>query len=209
MSAAPSFKTLTIDIDQETIDKAGKSSPKFFGPGRYKLMIKEAAFHAMGKKDSTWAVYKVTLGEEKGERTIRHFVLVPTKSLKYGDSKRPLSVFFMFADFMAAIGEDVRSDVSVVPKVATKYFTNPTKLVGKEIELEIGYNGQHISYKDGQYFIATADGHPIDDARYENRDDARAAAARANLMLQDFPEIMHLFPAISKAEDAVDGEDWE
>jgi hypothetical protein len=97
-----------------------------------------------------------------------HYVQIPTSKLTFtiNTAKGPKESAFMFVkfkQFCAGVGEKVSADAQVVLAVLKKLFADPTKMIGKTLEIKLGYNGPYLEYlgKDGDastYSVMKADG---------------------------------------------------
>lgn len=163
MSEAPSFNlaqgNLDIKNEEEFQEQAAKETGgKALQPGNYTLKIQNPDFHPNKetgsiycKGDPTWFNVKVELVAADGERSLRHWVQVPTQKVRFGQ-KGTLFVFKKLKEFMAALGEDLTVDnlATVVPK----YFNDPKALEGKEVDADVGYEGDYIEPAgNGQFRI--------------------------------------------------------
>jgi hypothetical protein len=212
MSTAPKFNFSTLDITEEEFKAAEEKktyTPKFFEPGNYKLKITAAEFNKISETDPTWFSVKITFSDASG-RTIRHFLSVPTSKIRFneGKSKYPTFMFSQFKQFMAALGEEVtvnKESLRAIPK----YFKDCSVLVGKVVDVDIGYKGPYVKYisKD-EYQIIERDG-PMKEgdsiATFPTRDAAEAEAAARDLKITKFVDILK-FNASEKA--AEDEEGW-
>jgi hypothetical protein len=188
MTNAPVFnlKASNIDFDsdealQAELDKVGNGK-WFDAPGNYDLVISSAEFHKnkdtgdiFCKGDSTWFNVKLTL-TAADERTIDHWIQVPTTSLKFGE-KGTLAVFKKFQEFLIGIGE-----VVTIPKLQTlleKYFADPKKLVGQKVNVDIGYEGPFVAKAaDSDEYVVMVKGQPLKDEGVEVRMPDRGSAVQ-------------------------------
>jgi hypothetical protein len=212
MSTAPKFNFSNLDITEEEFKAAEEKknyTPKFFSPGNYKLKIVGAEFNKISEADPTWFSVKITFGDTTG-RTLKYYLSVPTSKIKYneGKSKYPTFLFAQFKQFMAALGEEVTINKESL-KAIPKYFNDCSVLVGKVVDVDVGYKGPYIKYisKD-EYQIIERDG-PMKDgdaiAVFPTRDAAEAEAAARDLKIAKFVDILK-FNASEKA--AGDEEGW-
>lgn len=199
---------ITQDDLQKELDKKGG---KGFEPGNYDLKITEAGFHKnkdtgeITASDPSWLNVKVVFASAD-ERTTTTWIQVPTTSVQYtSPGKKPTYfVFKKFAEFMAGIGHSVTVDnlAEVVPAL----FTDPSKLVGKVANVEIGYEGAHaVKQEDGSLAIARANGSLVetDDGVLTAPDFASAKILAEGLKLKlSYANIVKYTPKKVKAAPA-------
>ncbi len=192
-------KTVTMD-EAEFQKKSEAENNRFLGVGKHVVTIANAQFHSNKDtksiyctKDDTWFNVKLsfTVGNSKQDAWIQ----VPTSRIEFNpeQSKKPLFVFGKFRSFMAALGVQVLSDPKSLSKLVPKYFSDPSKLNGKQMEITIAYTGPYIK-KEGEdtFKIVNQNGtdHEILTDLYGSRDEAKLAAVSAGLKyMQNFPEI--------------------
>lgn len=145
----PKFNFTNLDVKSEAelaeIRKGEQDAgSKFFSPGNYSLKVIEASIHANREtgsihcSDPTWFNVKLTLGDVNG-RTKDLYLQVPTSSVLYQTKKGPSTFMFTkFQETLAGLGITVL--VANLGTVIPKYFTNPTALVGLDINVDIGYD---------------------------------------------------------------------
>lgn len=208
------FKKSTLGLTEEEFQaKKDEKFSKFFNtPGVYSLKIKSGEFKGFSEKDTTWAKFGYVFTD--GEREIKHTVLVPTQSLLYneGNSKRPAYMYICLRNFLAGLGIEVSSDFESISKVLPKYFSDPTTLVGKTLEAEIGYKGPYIKYLDKTAFqICKENGDLIIDEIFPSRDAAIVKGVELGLKLEQFVNIKTFLgkTAEKSPQTAVDeGVEW-
>jgi len=210
------FNNNNLQLTQEEFEKAKEQAEKGFGKyleeGTHEVKITEAEFSVnaetgscMCEKDPTWGKVRITL-TDASDRSINHTVLVPTSSLKYGESKGAHFPFIKFTEFMAALGENVKADAKVMSAITKKYFADLKKLVGKEMKIDVGYKGPHLKFVEkGKYQIVKADGSQLIVADYESRELALLAASDLpGVKLEKFPGITKFYGAEIKPVKAAE-----
>lgn len=211
MSEIKKFKFMSVASEKE-IQEAAAPVRKSFSPGKYDLKIIDAALNITDRNptgtspsDPTWLVYKVVLGGI-GDKSINHYVLVPTATERFGapGTKNPLFMFLKFREFLSGIGEDPTK----VQELLEPLFSDPIALVGKEVSVEIGYEGPHARYNENDKTFSVVD---TDDTtellsdRFPDRDSATAAAAvQLKKELKNFTKVRK-FVARPKQND---GQEW-
>lgn len=159
-----------IDLtDEQLAEEMEKEKRRGFEPSNYRLKIENARFHknkdtqdihCAGDKD--WINIAVTCASADG-RSKDYFVQVPiSKKVRYGE-KNKLFTFGKFCEFMAAVGVAVTMPNRF--KVIQKYFSNEeaiAQLNGKEIDVEMSYNGFHAErMEDDQFKVVSKKGEPL------------------------------------------------
>ena len=135
--------------DEELQAEVTKTGSKFFDdPGNFNLTIAAANYHPSKdtgsiycKGDGTWANIKLSLKDDK-ERELNHWLQVPTQEIVFGP-KKTLFVFKKFQEFLLGIG--VQVSMTSLQGVMEKWFTDPAKLVGQELNADLGYEGDHVA----------------------------------------------------------------
>jgi hypothetical protein len=194
MTTGLDFQFVDLGITEEEFQvqeaKMGTFEPKFFDPGNYDLKILSATLEGMDQKDPTWARVTVEIGEVGG-RKIKHFLKVPTRSVKYDGGKQPLFFFKQFREFMAGIGEVVLCDEKSLGKLLPKYFKNLEKLVGLPVNIDIGYRGAYIKYlaKD-EWALCKRNGDTIVPQTFPNRDEAEIEAIKLGLKIEKYVNVI-------------------
>lgn len=136
----PNLSGSNIKTDEE-LEKATVQKPRF-KPGKCGVKIKEVKFKSLSKSDATWFSFEFVL-EGPGGATMRTWVDAPTTKPEYGE-KGKLFMFKKTQAFAAALGEDLK--ISNFKPVLTKIFKDPTKLVGKSLEVNLGYEQAHARF---------------------------------------------------------------
>lgn len=199
----PVFKFKST-ISDEDLQKATAKVPKSFAPGNYKLAIKEATLHGVSQKDNTWVTFKLVLGAIDG-RTINHYVMVPTERPEFNPgSKNPYFLFTKFQEFMASMGE-----ATDLKKIKLSLFEKPEKLVGRELDLDIGYEGYHLVREGDAFKVVDRYGKDVKSsdgsiATYVDRDSAIVGAAELGIDVKRFPSVVKFHAKAAEDNDT----DW-
>ena len=168
-----------FDNDEELQEALAKTGGKYFdAPGNFDLVIKEAAFH-VGKEsgsiyckgDPTWVNVKLTLAGAD-ERTIDHWLQVPTQSVYFGP-KKTLALYRKFQQFVFSIGES--ASTGSLQKLAIKYFSDPSKLVGQKVNVDLGYEKDHVA-PSGDGYVVVVKGKPMQEDGVDVRLPDRSSA---------------------------------
>jgi hypothetical protein len=179
------IKSSNLGLTDEDIEKAekGGGGSKFMEQGVHSVKIVEAGFHANKeskqtscKSDASWHNVKVVMENSAGQQ-YTHYVQIPTSKLTFtiNTAKGPKESAFMFVkfkQFCAALGESVSADAALVLKVLKKLFADPSKMIGKTLEIDLGYSGPYLQYlgKEGDastYSVMKLDGSILLEGPYD------------------------------------------
>jgi hypothetical protein len=164
-----SFKSEHLQLTDEQLKQAesGELGSRYMDQGVHAVKIIEAVWHE-GKEtkstacaaDPTWHNLKVIYENGSGE-TYTQYLQVPTSKLtftsvsKKGKVMESAFMFVKFRSFCAGLGELASPDAALMTKLMKKLFAKPEKLVGKELEITLGYKGCYTSYLEGKGDEAT------------------------------------------------------
>ena len=203
---------LDIKDDKELQAAIEKEGRRGFEPGNYGLKVTRPRYHANKDtklvtcaKDPTWFNVAITLESADG-RAKDMFIQVPTSKVKYGP-KGTLFVFKKFVETMAGFGEAV--NLNNLGAIVKKYFSSEDalkKLEGKELTVDIGYEGPHAVKEGENYKIALKSGDLTEDGAVVLLPDVASAkvyAASKGIELS-FPEIQKIHSTVK----AVKAEGW-
>jgi hypothetical protein len=110
-------------------------------------------------KDPSW--YGVMVAFKQGEKTINHFLFVPTLKLSYGPTET-YSMFHKLRSFLSAFGVDLTKENA--GSVIEAIFTDPTVLVGLRANLVIHYEAYSAVWVSKDLFhLYAPDGKPVCD----------------------------------------------
>lgn len=208
----PNFDTFKGTVDEAAMlaseaASSGQKESKFFAPGTYEVVIKNAEYHQPLSGDSTWHGFKLML--EEGGKSIRSYLSVPTRSDRYMKPglkpEHQLLMFHKLREFMRAIGEEC--DMSSMPRTL-KLFSRPEFLHGKKIKIEVGYNKPHLEFvaEEKLFRIVDRKGNEIFPDMFPDRTSAIAFAAEKSIRVDSFPEILKYYPG-TKSDDSED--EWK
>lgn len=189
------FKSDSLQLTDADVEKAelGEFGSKFMDQGVHPVKIIEASWHVgkdtgttACKSDPTWHNLKIVYENGAGQ-TFKHFFQVPTSKLTFtitrqnGQVQESAFMFLKFRSFCAGLGELATPDAKVMNALMKKFFAKPEKLIGKELEITLGYQGCHLQYvsgkgDDAQYSIMNKDGSILDPGPFK-RDEAEKVAA--------------------------------
>ncbi len=207
MSNIPSFKTNSKpQLSSQEFDATKKDGGKFISdPGTYSMTIKAFSFGEVNPYDSAWINATVTLEDAQG-RDLRHFLDIPTEcrnSYLFGDKKsthnlenlqrflRGLGIVFDYDNGMEQIGA---------------IFGNPDQLIGKPLNVRLGYKGPHIKYvsKDEFLVVEKDDVTPKLEGSFPNKKAAEAAATEAGIKMNKNAGFINVLEIFSAKEAAID-----
>lgn len=205
---------LEFSSDEDLQKELAKSGGKYFDtPGNMDLKITAADFHKNKKTgeiwcegDNTWFNVVITLkGSE--DKEIQHWIQVPTTKLKYG-KKDTLAVFKKLQEFLFGIGEEVT--MASFGKLCEKYFSDPSKLIGTAVNVDLGYEGPYVERApDSENFRVIVGGKPLmeDGTPIEMPDRASAVTfAKGRNITPSFIRVLKFTP--SKKRKASKASDW-
>lgn len=212
----PKFQFSNATVKTEDDLKAlTPQSDKYFRPGLHTVTITKAAY--VGKAtDPNWGKIHLTY-TGTGDKTILDSLLIPERDVVYVDKtgKKTGFLFTKFRKFASALGIDVQ--LSTLGDTMAENFSNVGKtLVGQTIQVEIGYQGNHVAYlgktaangnrygikmRDGS-MIATADGSVLE---FADVDSAKAHAEGLQLELNPYMNVLDYVPGTGAKLAAVKG----
>jgi hypothetical protein len=205
-----------MDITPEKLaeekTKYEQGPSKFFEPGNYDLKIINVEFQKMNENDPTWANFLIVIGEIGG-RTQKLWVDVPTSSIyfKHDKIKNPLFPFFKFREFMSGVGIELSNESKGLTADLKKYWSDPAKtIVGKDINLDIGYSKSHIAYLgksstgESQFQIQKAKGEPLVPTIFTDRKEAEIEAIKNKIVIEGFVKILKIYPKIATTVEETD-----
>jgi hypothetical protein len=184
-----SFKSDHLQLTDDQLKKAesGEFGSKYMDQGVHSVKIIEAGWHegkdtktTACRADPTWHNLKVVYENGSGE-IFTQYLQVPTSKLtftvisKKGKVQESAFMFVKFRSFCAGLGELASPDANVMNKLMKKLFAKPEKLVGKEVEITLGYRGCYLSYLEGRgddatFAIMNKDGTILDPGPYAKKD---------------------------------------
>lgn len=192
-----SIKTEAEMAKEEALTGGGD---KYLRPGRHEVSITSVEYTGLAK-DPNWGKFTLVL-TGTGNKTTKAFLMVPFRDVMYvSQAGKPTAFMYKkFKSFMESLG--VVITVDTLGDVLPTYFgNNGAGLVGLNVAVEIGYEGNYVRYagKDAtgnkQYNIVFGDGSVLLDKQLQvvAFPDFEAAGnyAEANqIRLQKFPEIL-------------------
>jgi hypothetical protein len=186
--------------DEQIAEAESGGGSKFMDQGVHNVKITSAGWH-VGKtsnttacKDPTWHNLKLVYVNSAGQ-TYNHYLQVPTQKLTFTTNtqkgpKESAYMFVKFRSFFAGIGELVTTDRKDLNKLVKKYLNKPGSLVGKELEITLGYKGCYLSYISGkgeeaEYAIMGKNGELLDAGPYTRKKAGIVAATKLKKPLSD------------------------
>jgi hypothetical protein len=208
------FKNDSLRLTDEELKKAesGSFGAKLMEQGVHQVRITAAEWH-VGKEtkttacraDPTWHTVKIVYQNAVGE-VFNHYLQVPTSKLtftintKAGGQKESPFMFVKFRSFCAGIGELASPDAKLLTSLMKRLFADPSKLIGKELEITLGYQGCYAGYIGGAkesatYSIMNRDGTILDPGPYSKEDVERYAVTKHKKTLYQL-EITNIFSTL-------------
>lgn len=159
------FNNNSIKSDKDLDEKLAESGSldKYLRAGKHEVTITGVEYVGTAK-DSRWGQFKITyMGT--GEKTTQEWLLVPFQDAHYtGTSgKETLFPFKRVQGFVKALGGKLTN--SSLESTMNTYFAKPEKgLVGLNLAITVGYEGNHVDFKSkDQYVITMKDGSTLAD----------------------------------------------
>lgn len=200
MGTIPKFKFVSSISEKELVAEETKlkGDSKQFSPGRYDLKIIDAMLHisknspdGRSSTDPNWFMVILKIGGIN-DKVVSHLLMVPTITDIYNKPgiKDPRILFKFFRDFVRSLGID--SSIENMGNVLNEYFVDVSALIGKELSVDIGYEGNHAKYdtETKTFSIVNAsEDKTLFSESFPDRDSATAFAAGANLTLLPFTKV--------------------
>lgn len=175
----------------DTLVAKVKREPRFFSEGLHTVKIVSVDEKGPVSTDNSWERLWVKV-EGTGERSTYTGISFPTESLMF--KGEPNS--YMAQQFLALVKAlGYSTSPSELPGVMAKLFSDTSKLVGLELQVQVGYKGNHLVLQDKKLHVVQKygnrpvlkDGQP---AVFSEREEAYEWAASSKLEIQKFPEIV-------------------
>jgi hypothetical protein len=196
------FSGVSVKSEEELNAKLAESDTrsKYFRPGKHAVTINNVVYQGLAG-DDRWGKFLLTLGGVGGKETTAQLI-VPLRDVMYR-TKAGKETAFMFkkmVGFMKALNVDLT--IGNLEDTLKTWFSNPAKsLVGQELLIEIGYNGNHIRYdgKDttgsAKYVIQMKDGSVVCDSDtvpmiFTTKDAALAHAETLQISIEEYSSVL-------------------
>ena len=189
----------TSSVDSVEAPKSNNSSVKkvnkVFAPGLHSVKIISVDEKGPVKNDSTWEGLWITL-EGTGGKQIYTNMLYPTESMSYNGQENSY-VAQKFLAFVKSLGLSANS--KTLGLVLTQLFSDPSKLVDRELQINVGYTSNHVQPSNGKFHLlqkygrpVTVDGEPLS---FTTREQAEAHCQQNNMKFVSFPEVTEFVAA--------------
>lgn len=211
MVNVPQFNLNASNINFETdealqAELAKKGGNYFTEPCNVDLVIAAAALHAnkdtgeiFCKGDKSWFNVKLTL-KSADDKSIDHWVQVPTDKLEFGE-KGTLAVFRKLQEFLIGLGEVVT--IAKMQSILEKNFIDLDKLVGKKVNVDLGYEGPYVAkVPDTEEYAVYVKGHALKDDGVEVRLPDRSSAIQYAKSQGIDPGFIHILKFTAKKAPA-------
>ena len=151
------FSDTAENIDEILDTSKGKSKGPFkgipfYGVGLHKdvpIMTSKWSDYPC-KGDPTWKQLWITMGSEG--KKVSFNLLVPTQKLTFGASANPLWAFQKLGSFLKAIGVSAPITKENLAEVLASVFGDLNQLVGKRLDISVGYDGYYAHYVEKNSF---------------------------------------------------------
>lgn len=142
------------NVDFEAVMSESKpyDGPRGFRPGIHDAVVNAVEFKGRSESDPSWLKVRVVLTGQKNQM-ISDLLSVPTKSLKMktrnhpDGTSAPLGKLVRFLTAVGAISAD--ATLEQITAAISALFSSEEALTGKNIQIEVGYRSDYISY-DGK-----------------------------------------------------------
>lgn len=197
------FSGMSVKSEEELNAKLAESDTrvKYFRPGKHTAKITNVVYQGLAS-DDRWGKFLLTLTGVGGKETTAQLI-IPLRDVMYRtkSGKESAFMFKKAQTFLRAIGVDLT--INNVEDVLKEQFSKPEKtLVGQELVIEIGYNGNHIRYDgktptgDARYVIQKRDGSVVTDANaapevFTTREAALNHAETLDLPIEQYSSVVN------------------
>lgn len=181
------FDNDTMALDDAEAEKAMEDKGFQFEEGRRELKILNAYFNGPASGDPTWhkIVLELGTGEDNDNRSIRAYPMVPTTgNIMYQKAGGKPTIFVwkkLFVPLFTALGETPKP--STLSTIVNKYLSKTknieikayedgveventvpqlTSLIGKTVDITIGYEGYYIKEQDNGEFAIFRNGKVVE-----------------------------------------------
>ncbi len=191
-----SKSSIKSDAELELLTAKKGDTSKVFRPGRHEVTIASAIVGGPGTNDPTWTNVEITY-QGAGAKSIKDFVLVPTRDIVYGP-KKTLYPFQRLQNLLGALGKSLKVDN--VGEVLSSVMGNLSALQGMNVAIEVGYqraHGKMVRNDLGESHVeivlanktilAGENGQPL---TFPDFGAAEAHAKAANIAFDSFPRIL-------------------
>lgn len=194
-----SFNNATIKTEED-LKALQPAGDKYFRPGLHTVTITKAEYKGKAS-DPNWGKVFLTY-EGTGGKTILDSIVIPERDVVYvtAAGKKTGFLFQKFRKFMGSLG--VETSIESLGDTMTTYFSNVGKsLVGLTLDVEVGYQGNHVAYlgktTDGtkRYALQLKDKSMIADQagnalEFADVDSAKAHAEGLQLQLDEYMNVL-------------------
>ena len=201
MSSIPNFKVSSKPQLSAQEFKAEKDDTSKYlqEPGTYGMTITVVKFGNISQYDSAWIQADLTLADVKG-RTLRMFLDVPVEcrnSFLFGEKKTTYN-YENLQKFFRGLGLVLDFDNTM--NQVSALFGNPDQLIGKPLNVRLGYKGVHVKYiaKD-EYSVVEKDHETLKiEGVFANKAAAETAAVEAGVKgitkNSGYMNVLEIFP---------------
>lgn len=202
MSNIPSFKVNSkpeLSAKEFEAEKQDTGSKFLQDPGTYSMIIKSFTFGDVNPFDSAWINATAVLQDPEG-RDLKFFIDVPTEcrnSFLFGDKKSTFNLEKLQTIFR---GLGIAFDFDNAMQQVGALFGNPERLIGKPLNVRLGYKGPHVKYvSKTEYLVVEKDHTTLKiEGSFADKKSALAAAAEAGIKGVDkngFMNVLEVFPS--------------
>lgn len=188
---------------EKSTQKREKKEVKFFLPGQHEVEISLLQEKNPVASDSTWINYWLEV-TGTGEKRTGVNVSVPTESLSFNgkDDNYPKTKLLQL---LTALGYEVNP--KNLASILEQTFGKPERMVGRRMNIEVGYDGVHLIPSSGKFNLVSRWGRPLKDKvtgeplSFADRSAAELYCESNQVKLQKFPVITSFIASSTEHEE--------
>lgn len=183
------FAGFSTEGATEVAERGAKKEVRFFLPGIHTVQISAVEEKGAVESDDTWQ--KLSLLVEAGNKKTYTLICYPTESLEF-KGKLDNALRSRLVRFGQALGLDM--SLSNIKGALIAMFSDVENLVGRELQVVVGYNNPHLRPNSNGFALFNARGESMGQ-EFSTREEAQAWAKDNNMRIQGYPEILDYIAA--------------
>lgn len=172
-----------------------KKESRVFAAGLHTVKIVEVTEKGPVSTDPTWETLNLKL-EGTGGKTTYTNVMFPLENLLFKGAPNSFPAQ-QFLAFVKSLGHE--TSPKTLGTVLGKLFSDTSKLVGQELQVKMGYKGNHVVMEGNKFQLVQKYGRKIlkdgEPALFSERDEALEWAKSAGLEVERFTSVVGYEPA--------------